>query len=134
MLDVERYYRILELEPGASPEDVHQGYLDLTWVWHPDRFVGNPRLQYKAQCKLQELNEAHAQLRSIQGKPRKAPSLARSNFHKRTPPQPPQYPAPNESLYQQAVNQSASADDPSTKQDSRQRVCFKVRKFDEWLD
>jgi hypothetical protein len=131
MLNVERYYRILELEPGASPEDVHQGYLDLTWVWHPDRFAGNPRLQYKAQCKLQELNEAHAQLRSIQGKPHKAPSLARSNSYKRTPPQ---YSAPNESLYQQAVNQSASTDNPSTMKDSRQRVCSNGRKFDEWLD
>ncbi|HEY9726746.1 MAG TPA: J domain-containing protein [Chroococcales cyanobacterium] len=131
MLDVERYYRILELEPGASPEDVHQGYLDLTWVWHPDRFVGNPRLQYKAQCKLQELNEAHAQLRSIQGKPRKAPSLAHSNTHKRTPPQ---YPVQNGSWYQQSVNQSASADNPSTMKDSRQRVCANGRKFDEWLD
>ena len=131
MLDVERYYRILELEPGASPEDVHQGYLDLTWVWHPDRFVGNPRLQYKAQCKLQELNEAHAQLRSIQGKPRKASSLARSNAYKRTPPR---YSAPNESLYQQPVNQSASVDNPSTVKDSRQRVCPNGRKFDEWLD
>lgn len=131
MLDVERYYRILELEPDASPEDVHQGYLDLTWVWHPDRFVGNPRLQYKAQCKLQELNEAHAQLRSIQGKPRKAPSLARSNSYKRTSPK---YPAPNESLNQQPVKQSASADNSGTMKDSRQRVCSNVRKFDEWLD
>jgi DnaJ domain len=63
MIEAERYYRVLDLEPGASAEEVHQGYLDLTWVWHPDRFVGHPRLQQKAHCKLQELNEAHARLR-----------------------------------------------------------------------
>jgi curved DNA-binding protein CbpA len=65
MLEAERYYRILDLEPGASPEEVHQGYLDLTWVWHPDRFAGHPRLQQKALYKLQELNEAHERLRSF---------------------------------------------------------------------
>lgn len=66
MIEAERYYRVLDLEPGATAEEVHQGYLDLTWVWHPDRFNGHPRLQQKAHCKLQELNEAHAQLRTRQ--------------------------------------------------------------------
>ena len=33
-------------------------------VWHPDRFVHDPRLQEKAQEKLKEINEAYEQLSS----------------------------------------------------------------------
>lgn len=69
MLDVERYYRTLDLSPGASQEDIHQSYKDLVLVWHPDRFASLPRLRQKAQCKLQEINEAHEQLRSLKEKP-----------------------------------------------------------------
>jgi hypothetical protein len=35
---------------------------DLTKVWHPDRFLHDPRLQEKAQEKLKEINEAYEQL------------------------------------------------------------------------
>lgn len=63
MTNLDDYYRVLELEPGASPEEIHQGYKDLAMVWHPDRFPNNPRLQQKAHKKLQEINEAHQQLR-----------------------------------------------------------------------
>lgn len=38
MDDMKRYYEILELEPGASPEEVKRAYRDLVKVWHPDRF------------------------------------------------------------------------------------------------
>ena len=64
MSNVEQYYRILELEPGATLEEVRQGYRDLAQVWHPDRFSSHPRLQQKAHRKLQEINEAHDKLRS----------------------------------------------------------------------
>ncbi|NJL80954.1 MAG: J domain-containing protein, partial [Richelia sp. SM2_1_7] len=37
MRELERYYRILELEPGASLEEVNQAYRDLAFIWHPDR-------------------------------------------------------------------------------------------------
>ncbi|PSB61873.1 molecular chaperone DnaJ, partial [filamentous cyanobacterium CCP1] len=64
MTDLERYYRVLGLEPGASLDDVNQAYRDLAFVWHPDRLPkDNPRLQEKAQAKLQELNQARDQLR-----------------------------------------------------------------------
>lgn len=59
------YYEILGLEPGASPEEVKQAYLDLAKVWHPDRFPSDPRLQQKAQEKLKEINIAYEQLRSF---------------------------------------------------------------------
>lgn len=62
---LERCYKVLELELGASADEVHQGYKDLAFVWHPDRFPNHPRLQQRANEKLQQLNEAHEQLRSL---------------------------------------------------------------------
>ncbi|MBE9225940.1 J domain-containing protein [Phormidium sp. LEGE 05292] len=64
MNKLEKYYQVLELEPGASLEEIQQGYKDLAMVWHPDRFPNHPRLQQKAHKKLQEINEAHQHLRS----------------------------------------------------------------------
>ncbi|NJM74034.1 MAG: DnaJ domain-containing protein [Scytonema sp. RU_4_4] len=64
MSELEQYYRILELEPGATFEEVTQAYKDLAFVWHPDRLPkDNTRLQEKAQKKLQEINEAREKLR-----------------------------------------------------------------------
>ena len=63
MGDLERYYGILGLEPGAPAEEVKQAWRDLAQVWHPDRFAGNERLRQKAQEKLKELNEAYRMLR-----------------------------------------------------------------------
>jgi curved DNA-binding protein CbpA len=34
-------------------------------VWHPDRFVGNPRLQKKAEEKLKEINAAYEYIESF---------------------------------------------------------------------
>lgn len=65
MSNVEQYYRILELEPGATLEEIRQGYKDLAMVWHPDRFPNHPRLRQKAHKKLQLINEAHEKLRSF---------------------------------------------------------------------
>ncbi|PLZ82106.1 J domain-containing protein, partial [Fischerella thermalis] len=59
MRELERYYRVLDLEPGASLEEVNQAYKDLAFIWHPDRIpLENQRLREKAQKKLQEINEA----------------------------------------------------------------------------
>ena len=64
--ELERYYRILELEPGATLEQINQAYKDLVFVWHPDRLPkDNPRLQHKAQEKLKLFNEARDKLRSL---------------------------------------------------------------------
>lgn len=66
---MERYYRVLELEPGATLEEVNQAYKDLVFVWHPDRIpLDNLRLQQKAQDKLKAINEAREQLRSFKSK------------------------------------------------------------------
>jgi len=56
---ISRCIEIFGLKPGASQEEVTQAYRDLANVWHPDRFVGNPRLQKKAEEKLKEINAAY---------------------------------------------------------------------------
>jgi len=41
---INRCIEMLELNPGASQEEVNQAYRDLVNVWHPDRFADNQRL------------------------------------------------------------------------------------------
>lgn len=60
------HYKILELEPGASQDDIRQAYKDLAKVWHPDRFADSPRLQHKAEEKLKLINTAYEFLKSYQ--------------------------------------------------------------------
>lgn len=62
MADIDRFYEILEIEPGASLAEIKHAYRDLAFVWHPDRFANNVRLQQKAQERLTEINEAYEQL------------------------------------------------------------------------
>ncbi len=59
MDDLRESYRLLEVEPGASPEEVKRAYRDLVKVWHPDRFADDPRLQSRAQEKLKQINFAY---------------------------------------------------------------------------
>jgi len=66
------HYKVLELEPGASQDDIKQAYKDLAKVWHPDRFAGNPRLQHKAEEKLKRINTAYEFLKSYQPDPIKS--------------------------------------------------------------
>ncbi len=61
---LEHCYETLGLRPGASPREVRQAYIDLTKVWHPDRFNDDPRLKKKAEAKLREINAAYEQLRA----------------------------------------------------------------------
>lgn len=131
MIQVERYYRILDLQPGASPEEVHQGYLDLTWVWHPDRFVGHPRLQQKALYKLQELNEAHEWLRSLRPS---LPSRELSGKSRSHPSSPPHDQSAAKNLHKPGVNQPPGEDSQRTSQEYKRPVSFNARDVDEWLD
>jgi DnaJ-class molecular chaperone len=59
----QRDYAVLDLNPSASPADVQRAYRDLVQVWHPDRFEHDPRLQRKAQAKLQAIRDAYERLR-----------------------------------------------------------------------
>ncbi|NEP91471.1 MAG: J domain-containing protein, partial [Okeania sp. SIO2C2] len=64
MDDIAKAYSVLELEPGASLQEVNQAYKDLVFIWHPDRIpADNERLRDKAQDKLKRLNEARSRLK-----------------------------------------------------------------------
>ena len=76
MSDYDSDCRTLEIEPGASPEEVRQAYLDQTKIWHPDRFSNDIRLQKKAEEKLKQINLAYQRL--CGGGPYEPPVLNRS--------------------------------------------------------
>lgn len=61
---IKRCYEILELPPGSSQDEIRQAYKDLAFVWHPDRYSHNPRLQQKAQDKLKKINSAYEFLKA----------------------------------------------------------------------
>ena len=62
--DLNKYYELLGVAPGAPGQELKDAYRDLARVWHPDRFSHDPRLQQKAQEKLKEINEAYERLSS----------------------------------------------------------------------
>ena len=57
-MDIKRCFEILELDRGASSDEIKQAYKDIVNVWHPDRFSNNTRLKQKAEEKLKEVNVA----------------------------------------------------------------------------
>jgi len=57
-------YRLLDLDPGASDEEVKRAFRDLTKVWHPDRFGNDPQLRQKAEEKLKAILEAYETIRA----------------------------------------------------------------------
>jgi DnaJ domain len=75
-------YYLLGLSPGASPEELKAAHRDLAKVWHPDRFLHDPRLQAKAQEKLKEINEAYDQLRSGKSKRQSRPPASTTERHR----------------------------------------------------
>jgi hypothetical protein len=56
MEDLRECYRFLEVEPGASLDEVKRSYRELVKVWHPDRFSHDPKLRDKAVEKLKQIN------------------------------------------------------------------------------
>ena len=71
-LDPTKAHEVLGVKPGISNRELKAAHRDLAKVWHPDRFLHDPRLQEKAQEKLKEINEAYERL--ISGKtPRPVP-------------------------------------------------------------
>lgn len=55
---------MLGVKPGVSIRELKAAHRDLAKVWHPDRFLHDPRLQEKAQEKLKEINDAYEQISS----------------------------------------------------------------------
>lgn len=60
--DLRECYRILEVEPDASLDEVKRAYRELVKVWHPDRFFHDLKLQQKAQEKLKQINAAYERI------------------------------------------------------------------------
>ena len=87
MSDLNQCYKVLGLEPGASPEEVNQAYKDLAFIWHPDRIPeDNLRLRQKAEEKLKEINHARDQLRSRRSSANSKTAQSQRSPHP-TPPQ-----------------------------------------------
>lgn len=63
-MQLEESYRLLDLAPTASDEEVRNAYRDLTKVWHPDRFAHDPSLRQKSEEKLKMINEAWETIRA----------------------------------------------------------------------
>lgn len=63
-LDFIHHLANLDLQPGATFEEIKRAYKDLVQVWHPDRFGHNSRLREKATERLQTINESYRFLES----------------------------------------------------------------------
>lgn len=61
---LEDCYRLLEVSPGATDEEIRRAHHDLTKVWHPDRFGHDAALRRKAEEKLKAINEAWETIRA----------------------------------------------------------------------
>lgn len=59
---MEECYRLLDLDPGATDEEVKTAWRDLTKVWHPDRFAHDRDVQVKAEEKLKAINDAYERI------------------------------------------------------------------------
>ena len=57
-MSLEECYRLLELQPGASEQEVTRAWRDLVKVWHPDRFANDPLMRKRAEDKVKALNQA----------------------------------------------------------------------------
>ncbi len=76
MDELDKYYEMLGVRPGASVQELKTAHRDMAKVWHPDRFAHDPRLQQKAQEKLKEINEAYDQLTAAKSGRRTPPRAA----------------------------------------------------------
>ena len=54
-------YKVLNVSPSASDEEVKKAYRDLARKYHPDNYHDNP-LADLAQEKMKEINEAYEQI------------------------------------------------------------------------
>lgn len=71
--ETENYYRALDLESGASLEEVKQSWRVLVKVWHPDRFPDDLKMQHRAGEKLKEINQAYEELKKNLAVPNSPP-------------------------------------------------------------
>lgn len=60
----DQYYRSLDLEPGASLEDIDRMWHLLVQVWHPDRLPAGTAVYQHAVKRMQDINVARDELRA----------------------------------------------------------------------
>ena len=83
--DLSKAYELLGVKPGVSSRELKAAHRDLAKVWHPDRFVHDPRLQKMAQERLKEINEAY-ELISSGKSPRAAEAVYTATVERRPTP------------------------------------------------
>jgi DnaJ-class molecular chaperone len=101
-------------------------------VWHPDRFAGNPRLQQKAHYKLQQINEAHSHLRSLQkaSRPKNFRTPTKSQVSAASPTR-----SSMENWHHPQVNQTTKKVEYSRSvKNCQPESSGNTRQFDAWLD
>jgi len=87
MSDMDKYYQILGLKPGASEKEVLEAYKVLVKVWHPERFSDDPNIQKIATEKIKEIDEAFKQvLVWAGGSPEKVKEIPEPKLEVRTEP------------------------------------------------
>jgi len=64
--EIHSCFRLLEVEPSASPEMVRQAFRQMLKVWHPDRFAGDLELERRANEKVKQINKAYELIRRFQ--------------------------------------------------------------------
>ena len=57
--DIKVCYKLLEIEPGCTLEELKRSRKELVQVWHPDRFSNDKRLQIKAEERVKQINAAY---------------------------------------------------------------------------
>lgn len=80
-------FETLELNPGASAEDVKMAYHRLAKQWHPDRFEGDEKA--RAEVRFREISEAFAILRDPV---KRQEAEAKAGLSAPPPPDPPKPP------------------------------------------
>ena len=117
MAYLDHYYRVLELQVGATLEEVNQAYKDLVFIWHPDRIPqSRDRLRQKALVKLQELNEARDFLRAYFQQKTGTSKTQRSSARVSTP----QRTSTRKTAPQRASSQSSTSQTPASQRSSSQ--------------
>jgi hypothetical protein len=60
--NLQEYFRVLELNPGAGPLEIRRAYRHMVQRWHPDHFKPGSPMQATAEDITKELNNAFEQL------------------------------------------------------------------------
>ena len=64
--EYDKYFEILELENGASKEEIKKTFRELSHIWHPDNHMGkSTNVQNRATEKFKEISNAYQVLNNI---------------------------------------------------------------------